>query len=71
MLGKILGTFLVAGGTLIFFLHGLPYRTSKTVDLGSTEITEKSDRTLPLSPIVGGILFLAGLGVLVASVKRK
>jgi hypothetical protein len=71
MLGKILGTLLVAAGTLILLLHGLPYRSSKTVDLGSTEITEKSDRTLPLSPIVGGLVFLSGVGVLLVAVKRK
>lgn len=71
MFGKTLGTLLVAAGTLIFLLHGLPYRSSKTVDLGATEITEKSDRTLRLSPIAGGILFLTGVSVLVAAVKKK
>ena len=51
--------------------QGIPYRSSKTVDLGSTQITEKSDRTLPFSPLLGTLALLSGVGVLLVAVKRK
>ncbi len=68
---KILGVLLVAAGTLILAYQGITYRASKTIDLGGTRITEKSDRTLPLSPALGALVFLSGIGVLVVAVKRK
>jgi hypothetical protein len=68
---KIFGLLLVTTGTLLLFYQAITYRSSRTVDLGSTQITEKSDRTLPVSPIVGALVFLSGVGVLVAAVKRK
>lgn len=69
---KALGIILIVAGILAF---ALPYITftkkEKVLDIGPIEaVTEKQER-LPVSPIDGGVLLLAGAGLTIAAMKTR
>lgn len=69
---RILGIVLIVVGLLTL---ALPYITftkqEKVLDIGPIEaIAEKKER-IPVSPIVGTVILLAGAGITVASMMGK
>jgi hypothetical protein len=51
--------------------QGITYTTSeKVVDLGSLKVEAKREKTLPLPPIAGGAALVAGIILVVVSVRR-
>jgi len=55
----LIGIILIVVGIAIFAYQGITYTTrEKVVDLGPVHMTADKTRTLPLSPIVGGIVLL-------------
>ena len=68
---KILGIIFVIAGLLAFIYGGITYtRKEEIIDFGPIEATTTERRTIPISPIVGGIAVLAGL-VMIASGGRR
>lgn len=68
---RIIGIVLICLGLLTL---ALPYVTftkqEKVIDIGPVEaIAEKKER-IPVSPIVGAVILLAGAGIVAASMRR-
>jgi preprotein translocase subunit Sss1 len=68
----IIGTVLVVIGIIGFATGGLSFtHEKKVVDLGSVEISRKTQDTLPLSPIFSTVSLIVGLGLVVVGVRSK
>jgi hypothetical protein len=69
---KPLGIALIVAGLLAF---ALPYITftkkEKVLDIGPIEAVAEKQERLPISPIVGGVLLLAGAGITIAAMKAR
>jgi hypothetical protein len=67
----LLGIALIALGLIALVYQGITYTTrEKVVDLGPLKITADREKTLPLSPILGGLALAGGI-VLVLAAARK
>jgi hypothetical protein len=63
----MIGIILIVLGVISLAYQGITYTTHKKVlDLGPLQATEEQHKTIPLPPILGGILLLGGVGLLVA-----
>lgn len=62
---KVLGIILVVVGILGLVSGGFSWTKNKTVvDAGPIELTAKEHKTLPIPPIAGGLILVAGVAVL-------
>jgi uncharacterized membrane protein HdeD (DUF308 family) len=69
---KPLGIILIIVGVLALALPYIPFtKKEKVLDIGPIEaVTEKQER-IPVSPIVGGVLLLAGAGITIAAMNSR
>ena len=68
----IIGILLILLGIVGYATGGLSFtHEKKVVDLGSVEISRKTQDTLPLSPIISTISLVAGLGMVVFGRKAQ
>jgi hypothetical protein len=68
----IIGILLIVLGIVGYATGGITFtHQKKVVDLGSVQISRKTQDTLPLSPILSTVSLIAGLGLVVAGVKAK
>ena len=69
---KSLGIALIVAGVLAL---ALPYITftkkEKVLDIGPIQAVAEKQERIPVSPIVGGVLLLAGAGIVVAAMKTR
>ena len=71
-LHMLIGIILIAIGIFAFAYQGISYTTrEKVVDFGPIHMTAEKTRTLPLSPIVGGISLVGGIVLLVVGKKKS
>ncbi len=69
---RILGIVLIVVGLLAVALPYLTFTTKeKVLDIGPIEAVAEKQERIPLSPIVGLVVFLAGTGIVIASVVKK
>jgi hypothetical protein len=69
---KTIGIILVTLGIIMMIYTGFDYvTTKKVIDIGSVQVNQKEDHPVQWSPIVGGILLLAGIIVIVSDKKNK
>ena len=62
---------LIAIGIAAFGYQGITYTTrEKVVDIGTLEITAEKTRTIPLTPIAGGIALVGGIMLLALAGKK-
>jgi hypothetical protein len=67
---KNIGIVLIVLGAIMMAITGFNYVTKeKVVDLGPVEINKEKDHPVQWSPIVGGVLLVAGM-VAVFSKKK-
>ena len=67
---KVIGFVLVILGLLALVYGGISYNRQKTiVDVGPLKATTTEQKSIPLSPIVGGVALIGGL-VLLTAPKR-
>jgi len=68
----IVGLLLIVLGIIGFATGGLSFtHEKKVVDLGSVQISRKTQDTVPLSPIFSTVSLVAGVGLLILGVKAK
>ena len=68
---KVAGVALVILGILSLVYGGISYNRQRTVlDVGPFKATATEQKTIPLSPIVGGIALVAGVVLLVLPKRR-
>lgn len=68
----LIGIILIVVAVAAFGYQGISYTTrEKVVDLGPLQMTAEKTRTLPLSPIVGGIALIGGIVLLGLGQKKR
>lgn len=68
---KPLAILLIAAGIIMMIITGVNFATKeKVVDLGKVEINKTNNHSVNWSPIVGGVLLVAGVGAFLMSRKR-
>jgi drug/metabolite transporter (DMT)-like permease len=64
----MIGIVLIVLGVIGLAWGGISWTTQETVaDLGPIEINQENRETLPLPPIAGAVLVIAGAAVLIGS----
>lgn len=67
---KNLGIALIVIGLIMMVVTGFNFVTrEKVVDLGPVEVTSKKNNPVQWSPIIGGVLLVAGIIVMVSNKK--
>ena len=68
----LIGIFLVVIAIFIFAYQGFTYTTrEKVVDFGPIQVSAEKSKTLPLPPIVGGLLLVGGIVLLITGTTRR
>ena len=68
----LIGIILIVVAVAAFAYQGVSYTTRENViDLGPLQVTADKTRTLPLSPIAGGIALISGVVLLVVGQKKS
>lgn len=69
---KILGIILIVLGIISFAYQGISFtKKEKIIDIGPIEATKEEKKTIPLPPILGGLLIASGVIVLVAGSRKS
>ena len=68
---RIIGIVLICIGLLTL---ALPYVTftkqEKVIDIGPLEAVAEKKERIPVSPVIGAVVLLAGAGIVIASMKK-
>ena len=68
---RILGIALICIGLLTL---ALPYITftkqEKVIDIGPLEAVAEKKERIPISPVIGGVVFIAGAAIVIASMRK-
>ncbi len=68
----LLGIVLIIVGAVALAYQGITYTTrEKVLDIGPLEATKKTEKTIPLPPIIGGVALAAGIVLVVTGVRKK
>jgi len=68
----LIGIVLIALGIAAFAYEGITYTTrDKVVDLGPIQVTAEKTKTIPLSPIMGGIALVGGIVLLIVGSRKN
>jgi hypothetical protein len=66
------GIILIVIGIIALAYEGITYTTrEKVVDIGPIHMTAEKTKTLPMSPILGGIAIVGGILVLVMGNRKS
>ena len=69
---RIAGIILVVLGVIGLLYGGITYtRSKKTVSVGPLSATVQERETFPISPVLGGIALVAGIGLVFAGGRRR
>lgn len=69
---RIAGIILIILGVVGLVYGGITYtRRRDTVSLGPITATVNQRETFPISPVVGGLALVAGVGLFVAGSRRR
>ena len=67
----LVGIALIILGVVAFAYHGITYTTrEKVLQIGPIEATQKTEKTIPLPPLLGGAALAAGIVLIIMGVKR-
>jgi hypothetical protein len=67
----VVGVILIVIGIVALAYQGITYTTSeKVVDVGSLKVEAQREKTVPLPPIAGAAALVAGIILVVVSVRR-
>ena len=68
---RIVGIILIVVGVLALIFQGITYtRDRQEVDIGPIEATVEEERTIPIPPVVGGLLLVAGVALVWVGGRR-
>jgi hypothetical protein len=68
----IIGLILIVLGIVAFAYKGITYTTrEKIIDIGSIEASVDTKKTIPLSPILGGISIAGGIALVFIGRKKS
>jgi uncharacterized membrane protein len=68
----IIGVFLIVLGVVALAYQGITYTSrEKIIDIGPLHATHETKKTIPLSPIFGGVMLAGGLVLIIIGAKNK
>jgi uncharacterized membrane protein len=69
---SIIGIVLIVAGALALAYQGFNYtHQEKVIDVGAIHATFDDQRHVAIPPIVGGLVLVAGIGLLFAGARQK
>ena len=67
-----LGVAFIVIGVIVLIYHGIPYTTrEKVLQIGPIEATQEVKKTIPLPPVLGGSLLVAGIVLVIIGAKKS
>jgi uncharacterized membrane protein len=67
----IVGIVLILLGIVALSYNRITYTTKeKIVDIGPIEATAEKEKSIPLPPLLGGLLLIAGVGLVAVGYKK-
>jgi len=67
----ILGVILIVLGTAALAYQGFTYTTEEEiVDIGPIEATAETEKTVPISPLLGGATLVGGIILVIVGTRR-
>jgi uncharacterized membrane protein len=68
----VVGIALIILGMVAFAYQGITYTSRETVlDIGPIHATADTQKTIPLSPLLGGLVLVGGIVLVVVGVKKS
>jgi uncharacterized membrane protein len=68
----LVGIALVLLGIVAFAYQGITYTSrEKIIDIGPIQATADTKKTIPLSPLLGGLALVGGIVLVVVGAKRS
>jgi uncharacterized membrane protein len=68
----VVGIALIVLGMVAFAYQGITYTSRETVlDIGPIQATADTQKTIPLSPLLGGLVLVGGIVLVVVGVKKS
>ncbi len=67
----LIGIVLVVLGVLVLTYHGITYTTrQKVLQIGPLEATTRTEKTIPLPPILGGLALAGGIVLVILGIRK-
>jgi len=67
----LVGIALIVLGIVAFAYQGITYTSRETViDIGPIKATADTQKTIPLPPILGGLMFVGGIALVVVGNRK-
>ena len=67
----VVGILLIILGVVGFAVGGISFtHEKKDVDLGPLQVSHQQKQTLPISPILSAVSLVAGVGLVVAGIRK-
>ena len=68
----LVGIALVVLGIVAFAYQGITYTSrEKVIDIGPFQATAETEKTIPFSPILGGLALVGGIVLVVVGAKKS
>jgi uncharacterized membrane protein len=68
----LVGIALIVLGIVAFAYQGITYTSrEKIIDIGPLQATADTQKTIPLSPLLGGLALVGGIVLVVVGAKRS
>jgi uncharacterized membrane protein len=68
----LVGIALILLGIVAFTYQGITYTSrEKIIDIGPIQATADTQKTIPLSPLLGGLAFVGGIVLVVVGAKKS
>ena len=68
----LIGIALIILGVVAFAYQGITYTSrEKIIDIGPIQATQKTKKTIPLPPLLGGIALAGGIVLVIIGAKNK
>ena len=68
---RLIGIILIVVGVVALAYHGITYTTrEKVLQIGPLEATKKTEKTIPLPPLLRGVALAAGIVLIIIETKR-
>ena len=70
-IANMIGVVLIIGGVIGVSYPGITYTSDeKVAEIGSVKITNQTEKTIPFSPVAGGLCIAIGIGLIIFSRLR-
>lgn len=68
----MIGIVLIVLGVVALAYQGITYTTrEKVIDIGPIEATAETKKTIPLSPVLGGLALVGGIVLVVVGARKS